>query len=61
MDIDLEKALKIAWKYKIYAYDAFYLEIANRYKLPMVTFDGGMLKIAKELGLTVLGGQNADI
>jgi predicted nucleic acid-binding protein len=61
VNIDLEKTLKIAWHYKIYAYDAFYLEAAKRLQLPLVTFDDNMRKIGKELGLNVLGGQNASI
>ena len=56
INIDLEKALKIAWKYKIYAYDAYYLEVAMRLHIPLVTFDGGMIKIGNELGLVVFGG-----
>ena len=56
VNIDLEKALEIAWKYKIYAYDAFYLEAAKRLRLPLMTFDSGMKKIGIELGLNVLGG-----
>ena len=59
VNINLEKALKIAWQYKIYAYDAFYLEVAKRLQLPLLTFDSGMIKIGKELGLNVLGGQYA--
>jgi predicted nucleic acid-binding protein len=56
IEIDLEKSLKIAWEYKIYAYDAFYLESAKRLNLPLLTFDGGMKRVGKEIGLTVLGG-----
>jgi len=56
IDINLERALKIAWRYKIYAYDAFYLEIAQRLQLPILTFDGSMIRVGKELGLNVLGG-----
>ena len=48
--------MEIAWKYKIFTYDAFYLEVAIRLQLPLVTFDGGMIRIGKELGLDVLGG-----
>ena len=59
VEINLEKALEIAWHYKIYAYDAFYLELSKRLQLPLVTFDSGMIKIGKELGLTILGGENA--
>jgi len=61
VEIDLEKALEIAWKYKIYAFDAFYLETAKRLGFPIISFDSGMIKIAKELNLTVLGGQNVSI
>ena len=56
VNIDLEKALEIAWHYKIYAYDAFYLEVAKTLQLPFITFDNGMKKIGKELGLNILGG-----
>jgi len=55
-EINLEKALEIAWNYKIYAYDAFYLETAHRLNLPLLTFDSGMKKIGKEMGVTILGG-----
>ncbi|MCL2806411.1 MAG: type II toxin-antitoxin system VapC family toxin [Treponema sp.] len=61
VEIDLEKTLEIAWNYKIYAYDAFYLETAKRLGFPIISFDSGMIKIAKELNLTVLGGQNVSI
>jgi predicted nucleic acid-binding protein len=56
VEINLEKSLEIAWKYKIYAYDAFYLESAKRLNLPLLTFDNGMRKIGKEIGITILGG-----
>ena len=59
IEIDLEKALQIAWQNNLYAYDAFYLEVAKRLRLPLITFDTGMAKIGKTLGLNILGGQNA--
>jgi len=55
IEINLEKSLEIAWDYKIYAYDAFYLEAAKRLGLPLLTFDNKMRKIGKEIGITVLG------
>jgi predicted nucleic acid-binding protein len=55
IDINIENALKIAWDYKIYAYDAYYLEAAKRLALPLLTFDGNMARIGKELGITILG------
>ena len=35
VEVDLKESLKIAWKYKIYAYDAFYLETAKRLNVPL--------------------------
>ena len=51
--VDIEKALKIACKYKIYAYDAFYLETAIRLKLPLITFDGSMKKVGLDLKIKI--------
>jgi predicted nucleic acid-binding protein len=59
IEVDIEEALDIAWEYNIYAYDAFYLASAVRLGLPLLTFDGNMEKIGKEIGLTVLGGKDA--
>jgi predicted nucleic acid-binding protein len=55
VEINLEKSLEIAWEYKIYAYDAFYLETAKRLNLPLLTFDNKIRKIGKEIGITILG------
>jgi len=58
IEIDIKKALEIAWDYNIYAYDACYLEAAKRLNLPLLTFDGNMIKVGKEIGLNILGGKN---
>ena len=55
IQVDFQKVLEIAWIYKIYAYDACYLESAKRLRLPLLTFDGQMQRIGKELGITILG------
>ena len=60
-EIDIEKAIEIAWKYKIYAYDACYLETAKRLNLSLITFDGNMEKIGIELGIKIIGGINVSI
>ena len=59
VEIDIEKALEIAWEYKLYAYDAFYLEAAKRLHLPLVTFDDTIYRVGNLIGLTMLGGKNA--
>ena len=61
LDIDIKKSLGIAFDYKIYAYDAIYLETAKRFNLPLLTFDKGMIKIGQELSITILGGYNVGI
>jgi predicted nucleic acid-binding protein len=61
VEVDIEKALEIAWNYKIYAYDACYLESAQKLNLPLLTFDGSMARIGKEMRVSILGVQNADI
>jgi len=52
---NLENVLKIAFEYKIYAYDAFFLETARKLNLPLLTFDVGMKNIAKEIGISLIG------
>ena len=54
LEVDIEKALGIACKYIIYAYDAYYLEIAYRLNLPLLTLDRTMKKIALDLKLKLL-------
>ena len=61
IEIDFKKALEIAWDYKIYAYDACYLEAAKRLNVPLLTFDGNMSKIGIMLGINILGGKNVSI
>ena len=60
IEIDIIKALQIAWDYKIYAYDACYLEAAQRLKLPLLTFDDNMTKVGNQLGIKMLGGNDVN-
>jgi predicted nucleic acid-binding protein len=54
IEIDISKALEIACKYNIYAYDAYYLEVAYRKKLPLITFDGPMKNVGLNLNINFL-------
>ena len=56
LEADIENALKIACKYNIFAYDAYYLEAAYRLNLPLLTLDNAMKKIALDLKLKILAG-----
>jgi predicted nucleic acid-binding protein len=61
MNIDSDRVIEIAWNYKIYAYEACYLEVAQRLNLSLITFDAGMARVGKDMGLTILGGKDANI
>lgn len=50
---DPRKALKLAAKYNIYAYDAYYLEIALRLKTPLLTLDKQMQSIGADLKIEI--------
>ena len=38
----IKSALKIATKFNIYAYDAYFLECADNLRIPLLTLDLGM-------------------
>ena len=46
---------QLAERHRLSAYDACYLELALRRKLPLATLDRELIKAAKALGTTVLG------
>jgi len=53
-DLDLENVLNIANKYKIYAYDAYFIETAKELNGPLFSLDKNLLQIAKKEGLKVI-------
>jgi len=46
---------QLAERHRLSAYDASYLELAMRRKLPLATLDKDLIKAAKAVGTTVLG------
>ena len=52
--VNIVKALDIACTYNIYAYDAYYLELAERLKEPLLTFDNQMKDIARILKIKLM-------
>ena len=52
--VNIAKALDIACMFNIYAYDAYYLELASRLKIPLLTLDGQMKDIAKTLKIKLM-------
>jgi len=53
-EISLEGAVELAQEHDIYAYDAYILECARRYRTPLLSLDGPQRMIAETLGIEVL-------
>lgn len=52
--IDTRAALLLAGHFRIYAYDAYFLQCALESKYPLLTLDRGMKNTAKALGIKLL-------
>src|SRR5690606_5133158 len=49
--VDLKAALRLSQQHDIYAYDAYYLELASRSNAPLLTLDGRMAEVARKEGI----------
>jgi predicted nucleic acid-binding protein len=47
--------IRLAERYRLSVYDAAYLELAQRRKLPLATLDHELIKAAKGAGVTLVG------
>lgn len=54
INVNIENALSISLEHQIYAYDAYYLEIAKRLKLQLLTLDQKMKSVAREMNISLL-------
>ncbi|MGO8705392.1 MAG: type II toxin-antitoxin system VapC family toxin [Candidatus Brocadiia bacterium] len=54
VDIDLAAALSFASRADVYAYDAYFIECARQQASPLLTLDGGLVRAARELGVTLI-------
>ena len=52
--IKIYDALKMAIKFNIYAYDAFYMQCCLETKLPLISLDNRMCEVAKSLSIKVV-------
>ncbi len=52
--IDVREALKIATKFNIYAYDAYFLVCALSVRSPLLTLDRRMMEVARELDINII-------
>lgn len=52
--VDIEKSLQIVSKHKIYAYDSYYLEVASRLNLKLLSLDQKMIKVAQSIDINTV-------
>ena len=54
IEVDGRAAVELATKWKIYAYDAYFLQCARQLACPLLTLDRGMSRIARNLDIGLL-------
>jgi predicted nucleic acid-binding protein len=54
VSVEIHDAMKIALRFNIYAYDAYYLQCCLENKLPLISLDDRMCDIAGSLGIKVV-------
>jgi predicted nucleic acid-binding protein len=52
--IELEESVRLASEHGIYAYDAYMLTCARRFRTPLLTLDDALARIAQKVGIHVL-------
>jgi predicted nucleic acid-binding protein len=54
VEVELANSLELAGALGVYAYDAYLLRCAEKYRLPLLTLDRQLLQAAKDKGISVL-------
>jgi predicted nucleic acid-binding protein len=54
VEVELASSLELANAFGIYAYDAYLLRCAEKYRLPLLTLDKRLVQAAKDKGISVL-------
>ncbi len=54
IDVELDEALKIAHDLGIYAYDAYLIQAALKYRSPLLTLDHYLIECAKHKEISVI-------
>ena len=52
--VDIQQVLKLAFEFKIYAYDAYFLQCAKSMSCPLISLDKRMKQVAVTLNIEVL-------
>ena len=51
LEPDFEKAIQLAKQTHMYAYDAYFLDCAIRYKAPLLTLDQKLISVARDINI----------
>jgi predicted nucleic acid-binding protein len=54
VEVELTDSLELANEFGIYAYDAYLLRCAEKYRLPLLTLDNRLVQVAKDKKIQVL-------
>ncbi len=54
LDVELEESLKIADRFGIYAYDAYLIRCALKYKSPLIALDQNLVSFAKQMNVSIM-------
>ena len=54
VDVDLEAAILISYRQNIYAYDAYLIACAQKYRIPLITLDKGLFLAAGKENVTLI-------
>ncbi len=54
VDVDLEGALEIAARHLMYAYDAYMLRCSVEYRIPIISLDAGLKRVAVAEGIPLV-------
>lgn len=54
VSINVKSALLLAGHFRIYAYDAYFLQCAIETKAPLLSLDRGMQRVAKQLNIEIV-------
>ncbi len=54
MSVKIHDALKIAIRFNVYAYDAYYLQCCTENKVPLISLDERMCDVARNLNIKVV-------
>jgi predicted nucleic acid-binding protein len=53
VDVDFHRSLRLAHDLRIYAYDAYFLDCAERHHAPLLSLDTTLVGVARKIGIDV--------